>query len=142
MDAVIYVASLSEYNQVLFEDNTTNRLTETLKVWRNTVNHQDFKTTWFLLFLNKYDLFQEKYYQDKQPIEIDFVTDHSPPKVEEEVDEKCEKAIEWFQDLFMGQVQKQKRHQVRIYETTALERKTMRRVMDLCTTLLIHAGVG
>ena len=142
MHAVLYVASLSEYNQVLFEDNETNRLSETMRVWRNTVNHEDFKTTWFLLFLNKLDLFKDKYYHQKFPIEIDFLCDHPPPKVEDEENEDCAKALEWYKELFRGLVRATKRKQVRMYVTTALDAENIKRVMDLCTTLLLHQGVG
>jgi len=59
-NAVIFVASLSEYDQVLFEDNSTNRIHEALKLFNETCNSTYFANTALLLFLNKRDLFQSK----------------------------------------------------------------------------------
>jgi len=59
-NAVIFVASLSEYDQLLFEDNSTNRLHEALKLFNETCNSTYFANTAMLLFLNKRDLFSAK----------------------------------------------------------------------------------
>jgi guanine nucleotide-binding protein subunit alpha len=45
---------------VLEEDTSTNRLLESLKLWKALTSSQFFKGTPFILFLNKSDLFQEK----------------------------------------------------------------------------------
>jgi len=57
---VIFMASMSGYNQVLFEDGQTNRLVEDLEVFENVVNSEWFKSTPILLLLNMKDLFAEK----------------------------------------------------------------------------------
>jgi len=58
--AVIFVVSLSEYDQVLFEDEETNRMTESLKLFGEICNNKYFEQTSIILFLNKTDLFKEK----------------------------------------------------------------------------------
>eukprot|EP01126_Amoeba_proteus_P044082 TRINITY_DN4879_c0_g1_i9.p1 TRINITY_DN4879_c0_g1~~TRINITY_DN4879_c0_g1_i9.p1 ORF type:complete len:360 (-),score=64.67 TRINITY_DN4879_c0_g1_i9:61-1140(-) len=58
--AVIFLSALDEYDMVLEEDVKTNRLVETLKLWKALTSSQFFKTTPFILFLNKSDLFREK----------------------------------------------------------------------------------
>lgn len=58
--AVIFVAALSEYDQALFEDATTNRMTEALKLFEETCVLKWFADTSFILFLNKCDLFADK----------------------------------------------------------------------------------
>ena len=58
--AVIYVVSLSGYDQVCFEDATQNRLVESLDLFADTRNNKWFKNTPFILFLNKVDLFEKK----------------------------------------------------------------------------------
>lgn len=57
---VIFVAALSEYNQMLFEDATTNRMIEAIQLFDDIVNNTVFARTSFILFLNKKDLFEEK----------------------------------------------------------------------------------
>ncbi|CAI4222705.1 unnamed protein product [Auanema sp. JU1783] len=58
--ALIYVASLSEYDQVLMEDNTTNRMQESLQLFRQVINNKYFINTSVILFLNKKDIFKQK----------------------------------------------------------------------------------
>jgi GTPase SAR1 family protein len=58
--AVMFVAAISEYNECLFEDETQNRMTEALTIFREISNSEWFKKTEFILFLNKKDLFIEK----------------------------------------------------------------------------------
>lgn len=53
VDAVVFVASLSEFDQVLFEDESQNRLDEALDLFRQIVNSKWFKETAIVLFLNK-----------------------------------------------------------------------------------------
>jgi len=45
---------------VLEEDSKTNRLVESLKLWKALTSSQFFKKTPFVLFLNKSDLFRDK----------------------------------------------------------------------------------
>lgn len=58
--AVIFCVSLSAYDQCLDEDDTTNRMQESLGLWNQIVNSAWFKDTNMILFLNKSDLFREK----------------------------------------------------------------------------------
>ena len=58
--AIIFVAAASEYNQVLVEDGTTNRMHETLKLFGEIFNNKYFMKTSFIVFLNKRDLLAMK----------------------------------------------------------------------------------
>lgn len=58
--AVLFVASLSGYNQMLYEDETQNRLKEALALFNKMCNNEWFQETAMILFLNKKDLFIEK----------------------------------------------------------------------------------
>lgn len=58
--AILFLASTSEFDQVLMEDNKTNRLEEARTVFSSIVNNKIFKQVAFILFLNKMDLLYEK----------------------------------------------------------------------------------
>jgi GTPase SAR1 family protein len=60
VNAVIFVAALSEYDQTLFEDDVTNRMVEALTLFESICHHPSFKSISIILFLNKRDLFSEK----------------------------------------------------------------------------------
>jgi len=58
--AILFVVALHEYDQVLFEDEETNRMVEALNLFDEICNYKVFKKTSMILFLNKRDLFAEK----------------------------------------------------------------------------------
>jgi len=58
--AIMFITSLSEYDQFLMEDRTRNRMKESLKLFEGIVNLPWFKQTAVILFLNKEDLFKDK----------------------------------------------------------------------------------
>lgn len=58
--AVIFVAAINEYDQTLYEDNSTNRVHEALELFDKTCNSKWFGNASIILFLNKKDLFEEK----------------------------------------------------------------------------------
>ncbi|ORX62962.1 heterotrimeric G-protein alpha subunit, GPA1-like protein [Hesseltinella vesiculosa] len=59
--AVIFMVALSEYDQVLYEDSSVNRLQESLNLFKSIWNSTWFRHTSFVLLLNKTDLFLEKW---------------------------------------------------------------------------------
>ena len=58
--ACIFCVALSEYNLTLYEDGTTNRMLESLKLFKEICNSKWFVDTAMIIFLNKMDLFAEK----------------------------------------------------------------------------------
>jgi len=58
--AVIFVASLSEYDQKCYEDDQTLRMRESLVLFDEICNSRYFQDTDIILFFNKRDLFTEK----------------------------------------------------------------------------------
>eukprot|EP00823_Brevimastigomonas_motovehiculus_P000017 TRINITY_DN1004_c2_g1_i1.p1 TRINITY_DN1004_c2_g1~~TRINITY_DN1004_c2_g1_i1.p1 ORF type:complete len:359 (-),score=68.04 TRINITY_DN1004_c2_g1_i1:653-1729(-) len=58
--AVLFVAAISEYDQVLYEDENTNRMAEALNLFDEICNSRWFRETSMILFLNKRDLFGDK----------------------------------------------------------------------------------
>ena len=60
MNAIIFITAISEFDQVLFEDETTNRMVESMRLFESICNSRWFINTSMILFLNKKDLFAEK----------------------------------------------------------------------------------
>eukprot|EP00092_Neocalanus_flemingeri_P027897 GFUD01030284.1.p1 GENE.GFUD01030284.1~~GFUD01030284.1.p1 ORF type:complete len:393 (+),score=127.90 GFUD01030284.1:138-1316(+) len=57
---VMFLAAASEYDQVLEEDHTENRMEESLNLFRTILSYHWFKNSAIALFLNKKDLLKEK----------------------------------------------------------------------------------
>jgi len=85
VNAIMFIASLSEYDQVLAEDRSRNRLIESLELFEGIVNMPWFESAAIILFLNKNDLFQVKIQK------VDIGKYHSeyvhPPAVNQETGE-------------------------------------------------------
>jgi guanine nucleotide-binding protein subunit alpha len=50
----------SRYDQTLFEDENKNRMMETKELFEWVLKQQCFEKTSFMLFLNKFDIFEKK----------------------------------------------------------------------------------
>eukprot|EP01118_Nematostelium_gracile_P017214 TRINITY_DN728_c0_g1_i1.p1 TRINITY_DN728_c0_g1~~TRINITY_DN728_c0_g1_i1.p1 ORF type:complete len:356 (-),score=73.00 TRINITY_DN728_c0_g1_i1:85-1122(-) len=58
--AILFCVAVSEYNLKLYEDDTTNRMQESLKIFHEIANSKWLVNVPIMLFLNKKDLFVEK----------------------------------------------------------------------------------
>ncbi|KAI9138875.1 guanine nucleotide binding protein, alpha subunit [Paraphysoderma sedebokerense] len=65
--AIVFLVAISEYDQMLVEDETVNRMQEALTLFDSICNSRWFVKTSIILFLNKIDLFKMKI--SKSPIE-------------------------------------------------------------------------
>ncbi|KAF8872814.1 heterotrimeric G-protein alpha subunit, GPA3-like protein [Infundibulicybe gibba] len=58
--SIIFCVALSEYDQVLLEERSQNRMLESLVLFEAVVNSRWFVRTSIVLFLNKTDIFKDK----------------------------------------------------------------------------------
>jgi len=58
--SIIFVAALSGYDQLLYEDGKTNHMHEAIKLFEDILSSHWFKDMSIILFLNKKDIFREK----------------------------------------------------------------------------------
>jgi hypothetical protein len=68
--AVIFCDAISCYDQKLDEDNKTNRILESLRLFNQVCNNKWFAETSMILFLNKKDIFLKKI--ETTPITVAF----------------------------------------------------------------------
>lgn len=112
--SVIYVTAINEYDEVLFEDNETNRVQESLNLFEKMVNHEAFVDSGMILFLNKSDLFKEKltrvpirYEDPKNPPNSRWLDYDGPDAVgvfdydSPEFDDAYKAGCAYFKDKFM-----------------------------------------
>ncbi|VDM39431.1 unnamed protein product [Toxocara canis] len=67
IDAIIFCIAISEYDQKMNEDGSTNRLHDALNLLEQICNEPKFHSTWVFIFLNEIDVLAEKI--SKVPIE-------------------------------------------------------------------------
>uniref|UniRef100_A0A8C5C2V1 Guanine nucleotide-binding protein G(olf) subunit alpha-like n=1 Tax=Gadus morhua TaxID=8049 RepID=A0A8C5C2V1_GADMO len=74
--AIIFVAASSSYNMVIREDNSTNRLRESLDLFKSIWTNRFLKTISVILFLNKQDMLADKILAGKSKLE-DYFPDYA-----------------------------------------------------------------
>lgn len=58
--SILFMVSSSEFDQVLLEDRTTNRILESKNIFDTIINNRCFSEVSVILFMNKTDLLKEK----------------------------------------------------------------------------------
>jgi len=66
--AVIFIASLSCYDEILEEDTQVNSMVDQIELFDNICNNHNLSQTAMIIFLNKRDLFRQKYCTNHIPL--------------------------------------------------------------------------
>jgi len=155
VNVVIFVAAISEFDQVLFEDDQQNRMQESIDLFQQIVNSKWFnkpdEETDFILFLNKKDLFLDKI-SDKDGKKGKVVKDYL--KVPDAMAQHAEllegndeaKLHEYFKNWFMSQ-KKNKKQTVYTHVTTATDTNNITVVFNAIVNMILEknmkeAGLG
>lgn len=124
--AIIFCVGMSEYDQVLHEDETTNRMQESLKLFDSICNNKWFTDTSIILFLNKKDLFEAKLH--KSPLTICF-PEYTGSQVYED-------AAAYIQSQFES-MNKSTTKEIYCHQTCATDTNNIQFVFDAVTDVII-----
>jgi len=128
--AVLFVCSLSEYDQKLSEDESVNRMHESLKLFEEICNNQFFFSTPMILFLNKRDIFAEKI--KKIPLTVCF------PEYTGGND--YDKATKFISDKFLSKNKNSKR-QIYPHLTCATDTGNIKAVWKFCRDIVLRIAL-
>jgi len=131
--AVIFVAAISEYDQKLFEDSSTNRMVEALELFEEICNNIFFLQSSMILFLNKCDLFREK-------IKTKNIRDSAPFRDYKGRDGSYEDGIQYFVNKFMSK-NKAADRQIYHHVTCATDSKNVQIVFDSCKDIILRKNI-
>ncbi|XP_015729344.1 guanine nucleotide-binding protein G(o) subunit alpha isoform X1 [Coturnix japonica] len=123
---IIFCVALSGYDQVLHEDETTNRMHESLKLFDSICNNKWFTDTSIILFLNKKDLFEEKI--KKSPLTLCFPEYTGPSSFTE--------AVAYIQAQYESK-NKSPNKEIYTHFTCATDTKNVQFVFDAVTDVII-----
>ena len=126
--AIIFCVGLSAYDQLLAEDEETNRMLESLKLFDSICNNPFFSKTSMILFLNKKDLFEEK-------IAISPLTICFP---EYEGNNEFEEAAEYIREQFETQNKHGATKEIYTHFTCATDTGNVRFVFDAVSDVLMR----
>jgi len=128
VSAVIFVAAISEYDQVIAEDGFTNRIVEALTMWEEISNSKWFIESAMVLFLNKKDLLADKLAKGI-PISKHF-DDYKG-------ENKYENAVSYFKHKFAAKTKKKK--EIYIHVTCATDTQNIKVIFGVVTDIVIRS---
>ncbi|XP_039983513.1 guanine nucleotide-binding protein G(olf) subunit alpha-like [Xiphias gladius] len=141
--AIIFVAASSSYNMVIREDNSTNRLRESLDLFRSIWTNRFLKTISVILFLNKQDMLAEKILAGKSKLEDYFpeyknyqVAVDAVPDADE--DPRVTRAKFFIRDEFLriSTASGDGKHYCYPHFTCAIDTENIRRVFNDCRDII------
>jgi len=130
---LMFLAAISEYDQVLAEDRTTNRLWESVSLFHTILNYQFFRRTAVVLFLNKKDLLEEKINSGRNP-----VSDFFP----ETFGDDYENAVDYFRELFLQQNPYPQERDIYPHVTCAVDPKNIKVVDTAVQVVIMNVILG
>lgn len=132
--AIIFVAALSEYDQHLFEDTSTNRMMEALDLFGSICNNVFFKDSSIILFLNKRDLFESKILKSGIA-DVEAFSDYSGKPND------YDDGVAYFLKKFIER--KKSTNDTTIYHhvTCATDTKNVRVVFDSCKEIILKGNM-
>uniref|UniRef100_A0A0D3G674 Guanine nucleotide-binding protein alpha subunit n=1 Tax=Oryza barthii TaxID=65489 RepID=A0A0D3G674_9ORYZ len=128
----IFLKVLMRYDQMLFEDETKNRMMETKELFDWVLKQRCFEKTSFILFLNKFDIFEKKI--QKVPLSVcEWFKDYQPiAPGKQEVEHAYEFVKKKFEELYFQSSKPDRVDRVfKIYRTTALDQKLVKKTFKL-----------
>lgn len=130
--AVVFCAAISEYDQVLYEDENRNRMMETKELFEWVLKQPCFEKTSIMLFLNKFDIFEKKVH--KVPLSTcEWFKDYQPvASGKQEIEHAYEFVKKKFEELYYQCTAPEHVDRVfKIYRTTALDQKLVKKTFKL-----------
>lgn len=134
VNAVMFVAALSEYDHTLFEDESVNRMVDALELFKWVGQQSAFANASILLFLNKRDLFEEKV-KTVNIGSIDAFSDYGGKPND------MDDGVKYFQDKFIAQASNGSGgHAVTVYPhvTCATDSSVVKFVFTACKEIILQ----
>lgn len=128
--AILYFVAMNEYDMLLREDETSNRMIDSIALFEGVCNSPWFKDVTFVLLMNKMDLFRAKI--EKIDLSVCF------PEYQD--GKNCAAASEYIKQKFL-QVNKSP-HDVFVHFIVAVDTDNVKLVFDATRQALISMAVN
>mmetsp|Transcript_10889 Transcript_10889/g.13166 ORF Transcript_10889/g.13166 Transcript_10889/m.13166 type:complete len:353 (+) Transcript_10889:11-1069(+) len=134
VNAVMFVAALSEYDHTMFEDESENRMNDAINLFKWVCEQSAFSKSSILLFLNKKDLFMEKI-KVKSIESVPCFNDYKGKPND------FEDGVEYFKTKFLEQT---KNDLITVYPhvTCATDSGVVQFVFDSCKDIILKDALG
>jgi len=131
--AVIFIAALNEFDQVLFEDPEVNRMIEAIELFTEICNMRYFEKSSMILFLNKKDLFEQKILTTSIS-SVSFFSDYEGPSHD------YSQSVEYFLHKFL-KANRNSNRAIYHHITCATDTKNVELVFDACRDIILRKNL-
>lgn len=152
---VIFVAAISEYNQVMFENATKQRQDDAVELFAQQLGLDIWKNTPFILFLNKTDLFKEKLVKipfrvdtpgeerniNFQGPHCDIGRDYRTDGSDKEFNECYTAACNFLQGLYESQSSPGREDGIYTKFTNSTDTEQMSHIMNSCKDIILRGNL-
>eukprot|EP01084_Bolivina_argentea_P066149 120593_1 len=135
---VIFTASLSCYNEYLFEDKETNAMHEQIHLFEEICNLRWFRDSAMVLFLTKDDLFRDKI--QNIPINVIWNTDIYDVNSYDNPNDYVQ-TLEFIKKIF-GKQNKNENNRIFIYNVNLLNKNSTTQVFDEVSRIIINHSLS
>merc|ERR1719240_141708 len=133
VNAVIFVAAISEFDQMLYEDEMQNRMVDTLHLFDDICNNRFFQQTAMILYLNKRDLFEKKI-ATKNIADVPAFDDYAGTP------HSYEDGVQYFLEKFLQQ-NRQENKDIYHHVTCATDSENIHVVFNACKDIILKANL-
>ncbi|KAI0640299.1 G-alpha-domain-containing protein [Trametes polyzona] len=133
--AIIFLAPISAFDQVLAEDPRVNRLEDSFQLWKQVIKNKLLAHVDIILFLNKCDLLKKK-------LESGIRLSHHIPAYNQPND--CHSVSQWFYNRFGGMHQTltpNKDRTLRIHLTSVIDTKSTQAIISSVRDSILTANL-
>ncbi|KAI9333251.1 G protein alpha subunit [Obelidium mucronatum] len=128
INAIIYLVAINSYDQICFEDNSTNRMVESMNLFASICNHPMFKKTAMIIFMNKIDLFRAK-------LETTLISDYFPTYDGKRPND-YDNGSEYFATRFLSLNKYEKK--IYVHFTWATDTKQIKTVLAIVNQIILR----
>ncbi|KAJ3215021.1 hypothetical protein HK099_006563 [Clydaea vesicula] len=128
VNAIIFVAALSSFNEVMEEDDSTNRMVDCISLFKAIVNNPLLTKAPIILFFNKNDLFKEKLKTYKL---VNYFSDYKEQQTEKS-------AVSFFTNKFKETTNRNLSH---IHLTTGTDNKLMKKIIGSVLEIIMRGRI-
>ena len=141
VSAIVYVASLSAFDEPLYEDETINSLLDSIELFGDLMNTDNewFRKCKFFLIFNKKDIFQQKL--EKQSLKICFGDKYDEKKYYTDcgtIEDKVDNNVRFIKSKFMEKCGKtESSKEVTTFVISAVDEEYIKTVYDMIFETLV-----
>ncbi|KAL3117596.1 hypothetical protein niasHT_000331 [Heterodera trifolii] len=138
--AILFIVSLSCYNQVMEEDSQINQMSDSIEMFKTMYRNRFLRSSSFIMFLNKKDIFAKKIHQIPMEQFLPKFGDKMKANPNLSGDELYSAALEFVKQMFSS-VRRQDKRQIYTHVTNATDTRNIDFVFNATCDIILAKNI-